>query len=187
MDFIKTISGNEFWQYSLQYYTRDNNQTILLWLQDNAALNVNVVLLLMYLQTKGLYISIDQLSHLNKNNQDLDRLTSSFREKKRILKADNISKGMADYRTVEYQALLQQELDLEKQQQMALIDIASKFSWQANKDVTCGDGVSMDIKNYLLTLLVCTESALVTEVENRIDILIKEQQSLAYTFGQEPK
>jgi uncharacterized protein (TIGR02444 family) len=184
LDLKATISVSEFWQYSLHYYTQNNNQTTLLWLQDNAALNVNIVLLLMYLQTKSMFISVNQFNDLNQKNQALDSLTSNFREKRRVLKADNIDKEMADYRTVDYQELLQQELDLEKQQQAQLINVVSEFINHTHGDATCGDRASMDIKYYLLTLVVSVEGALVTESENRIDILIKEQQNIAHTFGQ---
>jgi uncharacterized protein (TIGR02444 family) len=177
LDLRTAISTHKFWQYSLQFYTQNNNQTTLLWLQDNAALNVNVALLLMYLQTKGVFISGDQFNHLNQENQDLDSLTSSFREKRRVLKADNIEEGMADYRTLDYQALFQQELDCEKQQQAQLIDIVSTFGKHTH------DGTSMDIKYYLLTLVTSIESTLITKVESHIDVLIEEQQKLANNFA----
>lgn len=184
MDLKTSISASEFWQYSLQYYTQNNNQETLLWLQDNAALNVNIVLLIMYLQTKSVFISTKQFNQLNNINQKLDSLTSNFREKRRLLKADNIGKGMADYRTDDYKDLLHQELESERQQQARLIDTVFDFAKDNHEIKNHSDIASMDIRYYLLPLLTGIDNDLVADSDSLINVLINEQQKLASSFGQ---
>ena len=176
----KTISADEFWQFSLQYYALNNNQTLLLWLQDNAGLNVNVVLLLMYLRTKSANISFNKFNDLNRINKNLDSLTSNYRKKRRALKVVNIANGITDYRCKEYQVLLNQELDLEKQQQSNLIEAALDFF---GDDLKYRESVNMDIKHYLLASVICKENDDINKLENVLDELLDEQKKLAVAYG----
>lgn len=180
LDVKTTISADEFWQFSLQFYGLDDNQTLLLWLQDKAGLNVNLVLLLFYLQTKSVYISFNKFSHLKDINKNLDSLTSNYREKRRELKADNIAKGMPDYRSISYQELLKQELDLEKQQQNNLLQATLAF---VNDDKNNYKHTDMDIKHYLHSSLSSAEEDGVNKLQSTFDELIDRQQRLAITFG----
>lgn len=158
----------------------------LLWLQEHALLNVNLILLLMYLQTKDVFISINKFKRLSKNNKNLDSLTSNFREKRKVMKVDNIANGIVDHRTREYQELLRLELDLEKQQQAKLIDMVLEFSKHYDLDAKSNGCAGIDIKYYLGTLAVGIESALVIKSQKLISELIKEQKILATTFGKYP-
>jgi len=123
--------------------------------------------------------------HLTKSIQNLDSLTSNYREKRRALKANNIAKGLEDIRTMDYQALLQQELELEKQQQTMLINEILELP-KRNQDVEkYTDCVNTDIKYYLSILAAHKNGVAASEFESHIDKLIKEQVILAGTFGQD--
>lgn len=151
-----------------------------MWLQDNAGLNVNVVLLLIYLQIKSVNISFNSFSDLNKKNQKLDSLTSNFRKKRRELKANNLARGMTDYRCFEYQALLKQELDLEKQQQSNLLEAVFGFT---DDDLNCCQSGDIDIKRYLFSLVVFNDSNNVNKLNKILKELVAEQDQLAKDFG----
>jgi uncharacterized protein (TIGR02444 family) len=149
-----------------------------LWLQDNAGLNVNVVLLLIYLQMKSVKISFNNISDLNKKNQKLDSLTSNYRKKRRELKADNIAKGMNDYRCSKYKELLKEELDLERQQQTNLLEAV--FGSTGN-DLNSCESSGIDIKRYLLSLVASNNDT--KKLENMLEELIGEEEQLANDFG----
>ena len=123
--------------------------------------------------------------HLTKLIQNLDSLTSNYREKRRALKANNIAKGLEDLRTIDYQALLHQELDLEKQQQTMLINEVLELPKQNHDVVKYTDCVNTDIKYYLSTLEANKDGVVASEFESHFDKLIKEQVILARTFGQD--
>jgi uncharacterized protein (TIGR02444 family) len=137
-EFIPRLSSGEFFDYSLQFYFQGSNQENLMLLQDNADLNINIVLLMMYLRTINVGLTTDDIYSINDNNQILDSLTSNIRQKRRSLKADNIAQGLTDYRTLEYEDLLAQELALEKKQQDLMIDLAKSFGSQSQACVTIG-------------------------------------------------
>lgn len=178
LDAQTNISTDEFWQFSLQYYGLNDNQTLLLWLQDKAGLNVNLVLLLFYLQTKSVCISFNEFNYLKVFNKNLDSLTSNYREKRRELKEDNIAKGLVDYRSISYQDLLNQELDLEKQQQTNLIQAVLTFARDDMKHCK-----HIDIKHFLLSSVICIEDDAIIKLENIIDELMDTQQKLSISFG----
>jgi uncharacterized protein (TIGR02444 family) len=176
----KKISVDEFWQFSLQYYGLNNKQSLLLWLQDNAGLNVNVVLLLIYLQIKSVKISLNNFSDLNKKNQKLDSLTSNYRKKRREIKAENIAKEMNDYRCVEYQELLKVELDLERQQQSNLLEAVLGFT---GKDLNNRESGGIDIKRYLRSLVITDDNQHFSKLDNIFEELIAGQKYLTNDFG----
>lgn len=117
------ISAEEFWQFSVQFYEQANVQENLLCLQDNFGLNVNIVLFIIYLRVKGLGLSAQQLKVINTKNQKLDSLTSNLRATRRSLKAQNIVSNVANNKYAEYQNLLAQELELEREQQATIISV----------------------------------------------------------------
>ncbi|GAB55389.1 hypothetical protein GPUN_1265 [Glaciecola punicea ACAM 611] len=135
---IPRLSSDEFFDYSLQFYFPGSNQENLMLVQDNADLNVNIVLLMMYLRTKNVGLTTDNIYAINDNNQILDSLTSNIRQKRRSLKADNIAQGLTDYKTLEYKDLLAQELALEKKQQALMIDLVTFFVSESQSYVTSG-------------------------------------------------
>jgi uncharacterized protein (TIGR02444 family) len=123
----QAISVEEFWAYSLLFYTHNGNQPRLLDLQDNAGLNVNMLLFVFYSCTKNVFFSPDEIKEINQKNYNLDSLASNLRHRRRALKATNIQQGLIDYKTDEYSSLLAEELGVEKQQQSLIVTLARTF------------------------------------------------------------
>lgn len=178
-----TISVDEFWRYSLQYYDLGKNKASLLWLQDEAGINVNCVLFLMYLQTKGLFVSFNKFKRLQTSIKNLDSLTSNFRVKRRMLKSHNIAQSISHFRTPEYRKLLEQELELERKQQAYLVSVFSQLPLTKSKLNTNSAKVKIDINEYINKLIRISDEQVLLAAGTLIEGLIKEQQSLEKIFG----
>jgi|GEM_PF-1805464 len=178
---IPRLSSDEFFDYSQQFYFQGSNQENLMLLQDNADLNENIALLMMYLCTKNVGLTTDNIYSINDNNQILDSLTLNIRQKRRSLKADNIAQGLTDYRTLEYKDLLAQELALEKKQQALMIDLVKFF---VSESQSCVTSVFYDD-----TLLAAMKSLagedkrpIICDIADILEELLNAQKKLASTF-----
>lgn len=102
-----------FWQFSLGHYARAGVRAACLSLQDNYRGNINLALLLHWLDDLHYHIPEHCIPTLEAALSDTDRLLGQYRVMRRQLKSQLDSNG--------YQSLLQFELEIEKQQQQALI------------------------------------------------------------------
>ncbi|WP_168171511.1 DUF2390 domain-containing protein [Lacimicrobium sp. SS2-24] len=102
------FDANDFWHDSIHTYQQCQSQ--LLVLQDTANANVNLLLLCVYLQNHGRYLTTPQLAELIRVCEQTQEQILSVRRARRQAKG-----GPA------YTTLKQAELELEKQQQQDLI------------------------------------------------------------------
>ncbi|MFT6268149.1 MAG: hypothetical protein ACJAVV_000954 [Alphaproteobacteria bacterium] len=179
---IPVISADEFFDYSLQFYFQSHNQENLIWLQDNVDVNVNIALLLMYFSTKCVCLSVQDLKAINNNNENLDSLTSNIRQKRRALKDEHIARGLCDYKTSQYKELLAKELELEKKQQVAMIEFAQSCLIHAMPRINDNKGDSA-IFSSLNDLKELSENSIHEEAHAILTALMDEQKKLAGTFG----
>ncbi|MBT1065832.1 TIGR02444 family protein [Bowmanella sp. Y26] len=100
----------DFWQFSLAVYKEAEHPC--LQLQDRYAMNVNLVLLCLFLQHRGFALSDKNLQALVSSLADTECLLQPLRTLRRQTKAFDL---------VAYQHLLSGELALEKRQQADLI------------------------------------------------------------------
>jgi uncharacterized protein (TIGR02444 family) len=124
---MNLLNKNDFWQFACALYAKPGQQQTLLALQNQQGKNVNLCLLLLYLDSLKLSINTDQLSVLIDSVNEFDtQVLKPLRAARRYLKANQESiSGYAKIR----QELLSAELKLEKQQQQILIDTANKLSF----------------------------------------------------------
>ena len=102
-------------------------QTRLLDYQNQLGKNVNLCLLLYYLDSLNLAINQTQLSKLEQSISEFDKQAlKPLRATRAYLKANQAE--IADYANIR-QELLSTELKLEKQQQQILIDAANEFEF----------------------------------------------------------
>lgn len=113
-----TLSVCDFWAFSLKVYP--DWQQSLLSLQDDYDLNINLLLLCVYLQQRNQQLNNQQLSALISICDQTKPLLMSHREVRRAARGVNEQI---------YSQLKQAELELEKQQQRALIDMANSMQF----------------------------------------------------------
>lgn len=120
---ITDISVASFWDFSVSFYQQHNNQYTLLWLQDNARLNVNMLLLILYLGQFKLVLSKQKIAQLMAQLQTLDSLTSNLRRQRKALKEAFYAyeSWPNNEMEIQYNQMLEKELMFEKQQQKLLI------------------------------------------------------------------
>ncbi|BBN80143.1 hypothetical protein PA25_01280 [Pseudoalteromonas sp. A25] len=116
---MSTLDEQAFWQFSCAVYQQGSVQHTLLTLQNEQHKNINLCLLLYYLDTLNLQLSHTTFVHLDALCQSLDaHLLAPHRKIRRSLKAQFITHS--EYSEIRQQ-LLQSELQLEKLQQSELI------------------------------------------------------------------
>ena len=103
-------STEQFWQFSEQHYARPGVAAACLQLQDDYGANVNLLLLLVMLEERGLSVDLSPLLPIVRQRAGL---FNQWRPLRRQLK-DKLS-------TENYLALLHHELELERWQQQELI------------------------------------------------------------------
>ncbi|MCK8096478.1 TIGR02444 family protein [Pseudoalteromonas sp. 1CM17D] len=124
---MNLLNKNDFWQFACALYAKPGQQQTLLALQNQQGKNVNLCLLLLYLDSLKLSINAEQLSTLIASISEFDtQVLKPLRAARRYLKANQES--ISDYEKIR-QELLNAELKLEKQQQQILIDTANKFTF----------------------------------------------------------
>ncbi|GGO71731.1 TIGR02444 family protein [Bowmanella pacifica] len=106
----------DFWQFSLALYQKRG--ALCLQLQDSYAMNVNLVLLCLYLQQHGMGISQASLPALINSLASTEQVITPLRAVRRQVKGLD---GLA------YQHLLDAELQLEKRQQADLIQCLNRL------------------------------------------------------------
>ncbi|MCQ8887259.1 TIGR02444 family protein [Pseudoalteromonas agarivorans] len=124
---MNLLNKNEFWQFACALYAKLGQQQTLLALQNQQGKNVNLCLLLLYLDSLKLSINAEQLSTLIASISEFDtQVLKPLRATRKYLKANQES--ISNYAKIR-QELLNAELKLEKQQQQILIDTANKLSF----------------------------------------------------------
>lgn len=117
---MNLLNSNDFWQFACNLYSKGDMQTRLLDYQNQLGKNVNLCLLLYYLDSLNLTISQAQLNKLEQSISELDKQAlKPLRATRTYLKANKTQ--VTDYAAIR-KALLGAELKLEKQQQIILID-----------------------------------------------------------------
>ncbi|PMH46300.1 TIGR02444 family protein [Vibrio sp. 10N.286.49.B3] len=108
-----TLTTGELWQFSLQYYNVSEVKEACLTLQNHYRGNVNLLLLLKWLDEQQLSFGDDAWAHLHTSLQRSDALLHDYRYLRRQMKHHVIN--------CLYRDALQFELTLEKQQQADLV------------------------------------------------------------------
>ncbi|WP_105174388.1 MULTISPECIES: TIGR02444 family protein [unclassified Pseudoalteromonas] len=120
---MKPLNSEQFWQFACQLYSKDGMQTKLLGYQDQQGKNVNLCLLLYYLDSLELAVTPSQLSELELCIATFDQQAlQPLRATRAYLKT--IQAEISDYPTIRKE-LLSAELKLEKKQQQLLIHTAN--------------------------------------------------------------
>jgi len=122
---MNLLNSDDFWQFACQLYSKDDMQARLLDYQNQQGKNVNLCLLLYYLDSLELALNNTQLNQLELCIIEFDeQVLKPLRKTRAYLKANQTE--IADYATIRID-LLNAELKLEKQQQGMLIDAVNKF------------------------------------------------------------
>ncbi|WP_462170688.1 TIGR02444 family protein [Pseudoalteromonas xiamenensis] len=124
------ICATAFWHFSCDLYALSGVQDALLCAQNQDAKNVNILLLLRYLETLHLQLEQQQLDTLKQCTQEFDRL---FLAPHRLIRANFKATYSLHptYSTVR-KSLLNSELLLEKLQQTLLIQQLEQTKLQTN-------------------------------------------------------
>jgi uncharacterized protein (TIGR02444 family) len=117
---MKALTAANFWHFSCEVYSLDGMQSQLLSLQDHQDKNVNLCLLLLYLEKYQIQLTVTQYQKLKEICHDVDsQLLQVHRLLRQTLKTTYLHHpSYPDVRT----QLLRSELALEKLQQSLLIE-----------------------------------------------------------------
>ena len=122
---MNLLNSNDFWQFACNLYSKGDMQTRLLDYQNQLGKNVNLCLLLYYLDSLNLAINQTQLNKLEQSISELDKQAlKPLRTTRAYLKANQAE--ITDYVNIR-QELLSAELKLEKQQQQMLINAVNRL------------------------------------------------------------
>ncbi len=114
-------SADDFWKFCLQHYNKPEVQKACMVLQENYKGNVNLALMLAWLEFGGFSLSNSSVSALKHCIKKTEPLLRRYRLLRREIK-DQLSKGA-------YQKVLNFELGLEKAQQQDLIECLNAQTW----------------------------------------------------------
>ncbi|CAM2985995.1 TIGR02444 family protein [Pseudoalteromonas distincta] len=122
---MNLLNSDHFWQFACTLYAKPGQQTTLLALQNQQGKNVNLCLLLLYLDSLNLSVNAEQLSELIHTISEFDnQALQPLRAARSYLKTNQNT--ISDYATIRAE-LLSAELKLEKQQQHMLIETVNEF------------------------------------------------------------
>ncbi|PCK31592.1 TIGR02444 family protein [Pseudoalteromonas piscicida] len=120
------LSREDFWQFACEFYSRPQMQSRLLSLQDTADKNINLCLLLGYLDSLNVTIQHDAMVALQQTADAFDQtVLKPQRRIRQTLKAHH--QDYEDYPALRA-AMLTAELELEKRQQALLLDTVARFT-----------------------------------------------------------
>ncbi|NDV90775.1 TIGR02444 family protein [Alteromonas sp. 345S023] len=109
------LTDEGFWQYSVTTYQRNDIAPIAITLQDRFGVNVNILLLVCWCIEHGVIINLLQLRYVA---EEVSAKSGPLEVLRRKRKAAKPKKGEL---TEAYEALKQQELTLEREQQAVLV------------------------------------------------------------------
>ncbi|WP_024589506.1 MULTISPECIES: TIGR02444 family protein [unclassified Pseudoalteromonas] len=122
---MNLLNSDHFWQFACTLYAKPVQQTTLLALQNQQGKNVNLCLLLLYLDSLNLSVNAQQLNELINAISEFDtHALQPLRAARSYLKANQNT--ISDYATIRAE-LLSTELKLEKQQQHMLIEAVNEL------------------------------------------------------------
>ncbi len=122
---MNLLNSDNFWQFACQLYSEDGMQARLLNYQNQQGKNVNLCLLLYYLDSLNLAISQTQLNKLEQSISEFEQqVLKPLRATRAYLKANQTE--ITDYAAIRKE-LLSAELKLEKQQQQMLINAVNRL------------------------------------------------------------
>ncbi|MBG9999638.1 TIGR02444 family protein [Pseudoalteromonas sp. NSLLW24] len=122
---MNLLNSDHFWQFACTLYAKPDQQTTLLALQNQQGKNVNLCLLLLYLDSLNLSVNAQQLNELTQVVSEFDTYAlQPLRAARSYLKANQNT--ISDYATIRAE-LLSTELKLEKQQQHMLIEAVNEL------------------------------------------------------------
>ena len=134
------LTGEVFWSFSLSHYKKQDVQSAALTLQDLYQGNVNLALLLIWLDNLSIGFPTPHIKTLEKALISTDTLLFSYRKLRKAIKQTA--------NTSLYQDALNFELQLERQQQADLIEALLRISL---KQVTAIDTPAL-LRHYCLSL-----------------------------------
>ncbi|HDY92045.1 TIGR02444 family protein [Pseudoalteromonas sp. AS84] len=122
---MNLLNSDHFWQFACTLYAKPEQQKTLLALQNQQGKNVNLCLLLLYLDSLNLSVNAQQLNELINVTSEFDtHALQPLRAARSYLKANQNT--ISDYASIRAE-LLSAELKLEKQQQHVLIEAVNEF------------------------------------------------------------
>lgn len=136
---IPSIQREDLWQYALRVYSLESVKNSCLWAQDALGANVNLTLLLMFLQRADCHFSEQydlkqqDISTLILAISDSEEAIRAHRDHRKQLKHRIINDGNRgdcghnSARELDYQQALDQELVMEKEQQSILVDALNRL------------------------------------------------------------
>lgn len=116
------LNADTFWQYSLEVYGRDGVSEQALSLQDEFKVNVNMLLLLCWCLDNGMIVTLNQWQVLHAAIADTETQLVAHRQKRRE------AKEARPFNQKAYEALKQDELAIEMQQQEALTTMFNRLT-----------------------------------------------------------
>ncbi|WP_198928357.1 TIGR02444 family protein [Enterovibrio norvegicus] len=117
-------TADGLWQFCLQHYSQQEVKHACLKLQDQFKGNVNLALLLAWLEDAGFSLTNTSLAALRQSITQSETLLGRYRLMRRDLKPQ-LSRGA-------YQKMLNYELTLEKFQQQVLLACINQQPWREN-------------------------------------------------------
>ena len=127
------LTANELWQFSCHYYGKPGVMPACLCVQDEHQGNVNLLLLLVYLDQQELALSDNLLKSLHQSIQQFSSQTTMLQRRTRIELKRRLSPE--DYAKTK-PALLEAELALEKLEQAHLLELLEAHSPSHNTHST---------------------------------------------------
>lgn len=135
-----------FWHYGVALYKYNRVKKLCLDLQDNAGLNVNLLLLCCYLQQHKVSLQVADFKPLQQSIFRLDRALQKLRVKRR----------QKDKQSQAYQQLLTAELTLEQAQQERLIQCLQQLHLSSQQQA-----IGHNLLSYALSSnLTCCEETI---------------------------
>ncbi|MCY7295651.1 TIGR02444 family protein [Alteromonas sp. a30] len=117
--------SQQFWDFSLEFYSFGDVQRLVLTLQDEFDLNVNLLLLCGFLSDLDCALSENNIEQLIQGINASEAQIKTLREKRRATKSVS---------QVQYHALKQQELEMEQHQQRKITELVHSFNIIPSKE-----------------------------------------------------
>lgn len=118
---LNEANTDDFWKFCLYHYNKPEVQQACVKLQEEFKGNVNLALLLAWLESEQYFLSLNTISALTQCIKESEPIVRRFRLLRREIKPQ-LTQGA-------YQKVLNYELQLEKFQQHDLIVCVNQHSW----------------------------------------------------------
>ena len=124
------LSADEFWHYTSTRYAHGDIATLAILLQDNYAVNVNVLLFVCWCLEHGWVINLTQLNDIVVAIAESEKTLIEHRKVRKQMRQqlDNQPQDKHEGLQDAYNALKNQELVLERTQQEIIVTMANKAS-----------------------------------------------------------